>query len=510
MHAPALAFVATHPKVRPALWPRLERALDRAFGAAANPLRNLGGLGFLLFWVLVVTGVYLYARFDTSIGGAYASIDHLSRAEWYFGGVLRSVHRYAADAFVVATLAHLAREWAAGRFRRFRAFTWISGVPLVWLLYASGIVGCWLVWDARAQFSATATAEWLDALPMFGGALVRNFIFSENVSDRLFSLFVFLHIGLPLLLLAGMWVHVQRLSQPRTLPPRALALGMLAMLLVLALACPVQSGPPADATRVPAALELDWFVLFAHPLMYATSPVALWVLAGASTVMLVALPWLARVPAPVAARVNLANCNGCGRCVADCPYQAVLLAPRSDGRRGERAWVLEARCAACGICAGACPSATPFRSVPELVSGIDLPDLTVHDLRRRLARALGRFSGRRSMIVFACAEAARSEALAGPDSAVLELRCLAMLPPSFIEYALRRGAAGVLLLGCREGECAFRLGMQLAAARLAAEREPHLRPSVPRDRIRTVACAPGEERRAAAALAALRAATADS
>ena len=93
----------------------------------------MGSFGFFLFWVLAVSGMYLYLRFDTSIAGAYDSIGEL---EWWFGGVLRSVHRYAADLFVVAVIAHLVREALAGHWRGFRAFSWISGVPLLWLLYA--------------------------------------------------------------------------------------------------------------------------------------------------------------------------------------------------------------------------------------------------------------------------------------------------------------------------------------------------------------------------------------
>ena len=69
-------------------------------------MRHLGALAFLLFWMLAASGVYLYLRFDTSASGAYASIGEL---EWWFGGVLRSVHRYAADAFVVVTVLHLLR-----------------------------------------------------------------------------------------------------------------------------------------------------------------------------------------------------------------------------------------------------------------------------------------------------------------------------------------------------------------------------------------------------------------
>jgi ferredoxin len=417
-------------------------------------LRHLGALGFALFWVLAASGIYLYIRFDTSVADAYGSIDGL---EWWFGGVLRSMHRYAADAFVVVVALHVVRELLAGRFRGFRTFSWISGVPLVWLLYASGIVGYWLVWDARSQFSAQATAEWLLALGIGAEPMARNFLGAAQISDRLFSLFVFLHIGLPLALLAGMWVHVQRLGRPATVAPRVLGLGLVAALAALAVLQPVTSEARWDPAVVPQGLQLDWFVLFVHPLMYATSPAILWLAAGGATAALVALPLLARRPAAPAARVDPENCNGCGRCVVDCPYEAVILVDK-------RARVFEARCAACGICAGACPSATPFRSVAELASGIDLPDLTVHELRRRLQAALPA-----DEVLFSC-EGTRAGGIA--------LRCLAMLPPSFVEYALRNGARRVRAVGCPEGECAWRLGLELTAERFAGARDPRLRPNV--------------------------------
>ena len=413
-------------------------------------MRHLGALGFLLFWMLAASGIYLYVRFDTSATLAYTSIGEL---EWWFGGVLRSLHRYAADAFVVVTIAHLIRELWLGRFRGWRAFTWISGVPLVWLLYASGLIGYWLVWDTRSQFSFLATLEWTGLAAGAGEA-----------PDRLFSLFVFLHIGLPLALLAGMWVHVQRLGQPATVMPRKLALGALGLLLTLALVLPVKSELPWDPGAVPQTVAIDWYMHFLHPLMYATSPAALWALVLGTTLLLAALPWLTRRQRLPAAVVNLENCNGCGRCIADCPYEAVTRRP------DKRAVVLADRCAACGICAGACPSATPFRSVVELVSGIDLPDFTVHDLRRQLQAAL---ETRPQNVVFRCEHAAQTAA-----GGEISLRCLAMLPPSFVEYALRRGARRVQAVGCPEGACKWRLGMDLCAERFAGTREPHLRANV--------------------------------
>jgi len=274
------------------------RALDRIFGVAANPLRNLGALGYLFFWVLAATGIYLYVFFDTSAAGAYGSIERLSRDQWWLGGVLRSVHRYAADGLVAVSFGHLAREWVLGHFRRGRAFLWVSGVPLMWLLYASGLVGYWLVWDQRAQFSALATAEWLDKLRVGAEPLARNFLGAEAAADRVFSLFVFLHLGLPLLLLGGLWIHVQRMGRPRTVAPRALALGALATLFLAALAVPVGSTPPADPARLPASLDFDWYLLSGHPLMYATSAGALWALVGAATIGLCVMPWVSHKSSP--------------------------------------------------------------------------------------------------------------------------------------------------------------------------------------------------------------------
>ena len=65
--------------------------------------------------------------------------------------------------------------------------------------------------------------------------------------------------------------------------------------------------------------------------------------------------------------------------------------------------------------------------------------------------------------------------------------CIAHLPPALLDFALtRRHADGVLLAGCRDGDCAFRLGLDWTEQRLAGERDPYLRKRVPRERICTV------------------------
>ena len=487
-------------------WHALERSIDALLGPAGNPLRHLGALGLLLFWLLAGSGIYLYAVLDTSATGAWHSIDTLSRDQWFAGGVLRSVHRYAADAFVAVMLLHLGREWLFGRYAGFRRFSWLTGVPLLPLAFVCGIGGFWLAWDRLGQFSAVATAEWLDALPLFASPLTRNFLGGASVGDRLFSLFVFIHLGVPLLLVFGLWFHVQRIARAEVFPPRALALPAMLALLALALLAPVASQPPADLSRVATSLPLDWLLLFVHPLVYAISGEATWGLLGLALLLLVALPFLPRrAAAPPVAVVDAAHCNGCRRCFDDCPYAAITMVPHASGRPGRQMAQVDADlCASCGICAGACPSSTPFRGLERLATGIDMPQQPIDALRRRLQAGLAARTGAQRWVVFGCARGADAQTLAAPDVLALPLICTGMLPPSFVDYALRDGADGVVVSACVDGGCEFRLGPRWTQERLEGRREPHLRASAPRERLRFVAADAGDERRVAAALGELR------
>ncbi len=95
-----------------AVWRALEHALDRLCGAPYNPTRHLGALATLMLWVLLVSGVWLYALFDTSAEGAYRSIARLGENPHAIGEIMRSLHRYATDAFVLLVFGHLVREHA--------------------------------------------------------------------------------------------------------------------------------------------------------------------------------------------------------------------------------------------------------------------------------------------------------------------------------------------------------------------------------------------------------------
>jgi CDP-4-dehydro-6-deoxyglucose reductase len=322
----------------------VERQFNRVFGDRLNPFYCLGAIAYYLLWLVVGSGLYLYIFFRTGVSEAYSSVDDLSHGQWWLGGIVRSVHRYASDALVLAILLHLTRHYTFDRFRSFRWFSWVSGTVLLALTYISGINGYMLPWDRTAQFVTQATAEWLDWLPVFGGVLIRNFISPEAVNDRLFSLLSFIHIGLPLALLALLWVHTQRVPGARTSPPRQVAIGVAVALLALALARPALSGPPADLATSPTTIPFDWFYLTVYPLIYAWGPGSTWAMVGGATLLCLLLPWLP--PKRAAGDVHHLMVRPDNRIVAVRPGETILEAALRDGI----AFPYECRNGGCGHC----------------------------------------------------------------------------------------------------------------------------------------------------------------
>ena len=118
-----------------------------------------------------------------------------------------------------------------------------------------------------------------------------------------------------------------------------------------------------------------------------------------------------------------------------------------------------------------------------MVPGIELPDHPVAQLREDTLAASGRFVDDPRVLVYAC-DRCRMTPDESDGAQVLTMPCIAMLPPSFIDFVLSRGLAdGVALAGCASEDCYYRLGDKWTGQRLRGERDPYLRKRVDTSRL---------------------------
>ncbi len=342
------------------------------------------------------------------------------------------------------------REWAHGRYAHFRRFSWLTGVFALWLLFASGIGGFWLVWDRLAQYSLIATTEWLDALPVFGGALIRNFIAPAAVSDRLFSLLIFLHIGLPLALLATMWVHLQRLSRPASQPPRACARYACGVDAALARSARRERTLPPHSRRRPARSPSTGSTSASTRSPIGCRRSRCGSLVAGFTLL------LSRAAVDVARRAHAAaGCRG-RRSRQLQRLRALLRRLPVCGGDDAAAHRRQAAAAAGGRRSRLCAGLRHLRrrvSVVDAVSVVDrardrhrhagrADDALRAGLEAELARRSARHARRGHAPASSCSAAAQLGSMepariADARTAALPLICAAQLPPSFVEYALR-------------------------------------------------------------------------
>jgi ferredoxin/coenzyme F420-reducing hydrogenase delta subunit len=458
-----------------------QKWLDRAFGNDLNPLRHLGALAIFFLWIVLISGIWITIFFQTSVVGAFESVEYMTIDQWYLGGIMRSLHRYASDAAIVALVLHILKEFVFDRYRSARWFSWVTGVPLLWMLIPLGITGYWLVWDQLALYVALVSSEMLDALPIFTDSMARNFLSVEALSDRFFTLMAFTHIiGLPIFLVFGIWIHVFRINRPKINPPRKVMIGALFSMLALSIVYPALSQGKADPALVPESIALDWYYLLIYPLLNHWSAATVWVLLIGFSLLICIAPWLPPPRKPAVVKIDLENCNGCERCVEDCPFGAVEMAPRSDGKKyASEAVVLADLCLSCGICVGSCPTATPFRKRSALSPGIDLPDQSVALVRDMVTEATQNLEGSRRIVIFGCEGSNKLDQFVDTETAVVNLTCMAQLPPAFVDWVLSRDFAdGVVLRGCAHSDCQYRLGAKWTEQRMHRERDPRLRKRV--------------------------------
>lgn len=456
---------------------RLDTLLERAWPRALNPLAQLGPATNAMLLLATLSGVLLLIWYSPSVQQAWHSLADLGPRS--AGGIVRSLHRYSSDLAMLLLLLHALRTLLARKFAGARWLAWVSGIAMLGLVWFIGWTGYWLVWDQRAQLVATGTMKAVDVLPVFGEPMLRLFVSDHTVPSLLFFVVFFLHMVLPLAITGGLALHLARLSRSRLLPDRRLTAWLCGAVLVAALVYPAANAAPAQMAVKPAAFTMDWWYLWPLQLTARFSGPGLWLAGGLALAGLMTVPWWLARRRPRAvfqAKVDVSRCFSCTLCSQDCPFGAITMVPRTDGKPfPSQAQIDPDRCVGCGICTGACDT-----------QAIGLAWFDGQRVGRELEAlvAAGVARGEPPALALVCAQSAGGWELFDhvawarrlPGYQVRPIPCAGWAEPKLIERLMTKGAAAVLIVGCGSSEAFGREGNRWMAARIAGTREPALRP----------------------------------
>jgi menaquinol-cytochrome c reductase cytochrome b subunit len=173
----------------------------------------LGGLSFMLFLILTVTGVLLMFYYVPSVGRAYQDIKDLETIVT-FGMLMRNMHRWSAHGMVISVFLHMCRVFYTGSYKPPREFNWVVGVILFVITLLLSFTGYLLPWDQLAFWAITVGSNIGGAAPFLGPQttvlLLGDLEISQNTLIRFYTLHV---IALPLILSLLLAVHFWRVRQ---------------------------------------------------------------------------------------------------------------------------------------------------------------------------------------------------------------------------------------------------------------------------------------------------------
>lgn len=184
-----------------------------------------GEIALYAFIILIFTGIYLAMFFDASSAqiiyhGSYHALDGVRMTAAYrsalnlsfdvpAGLLVRQMHHWAALIFLAAILAHAARIFFTGAYRRPREINWLIGLTLLLLAIVNGYLGYSIIGDLLSgvglrigysiALSIPVIGPWLAYLAMGGN------IPSPSVIPRFYSLHIFL---IPALIASLLALHL--------------------------------------------------------------------------------------------------------------------------------------------------------------------------------------------------------------------------------------------------------------------------------------------------------------
>ena len=282
-------------KPRPSFFAHLHPPTIPAREARFRHTFGLGGLALLLCGVLGLTGALELFYYEPSLAGANASVQTITFLV-PLGGLVRSLHYWAAQWLVAVVGLHLLRVLLTAAYKPPRRFNWLLGLGLLVLVLLLDFTGYALRWDQGIAWALLVGTNLLKSVPLVGPALYGVVVGGPALGASSLLRFYAWHIfGLTLALVIGVGWHLFRVRRDGGIasakpaapaladPPRIsrqelvqrealVALLATAALVVVAAAVPPALGPAADFSALPERPTAPWFFIWVQELLRLGTP----------------------------------------------------------------------------------------------------------------------------------------------------------------------------------------------------------------------------------------------
>lgn len=187
-----MTAATTTTSARKRIWGWLdERAGLSAFAypvpAHANRLPyTLGGISFVGFLVLALTGFWLAQFYDPMPERARDAVAFIQSGA-ALGAFVRGIHFWVANIVVVTVFLHLIRVFATASYKRPRELNWLVGVALLGITIAFAFTGSVLKWDQEAWEALQHNLEIAELLGGFGVFFSASFASTVPMLARLYA-----------------------------------------------------------------------------------------------------------------------------------------------------------------------------------------------------------------------------------------------------------------------------------------------------------------------------------
>jgi cytochrome b6 len=263
-----------------------------------------GGVSLFLFIIQVVTGIMLLLYYKGSEELAFESIQFIM-SKVQFGWLIRSIHSWAANLFILAAVIHMFSVFFEKAYRKPRELTWITGMLMFFLALGFGFSGYLLPWNELAFFATKVGTDIAGVFPVIGKPIMVFLRGGEDVTGATLSRFFGFHVAVfPGVFTVLLFIHLllvqrQGMSEPmelenvpaaerKTMPffPNFLLRDLLLWLIVLnvlailAVFFPWELGVKADPLApAPEGIKPEWYFMFMFQTLKMI-PAQVWIIDG--------------------------------------------------------------------------------------------------------------------------------------------------------------------------------------------------------------------------------------